>query len=202
MRMHWSMKTFAALAGLSLALSGCGDDSTTDTGSMASTGSNTTGADSTGADSSGGGGPPFGSDEDVMMAAQLWTDIQGWDQWGQIPGLEGVVPSEAPHEAFAEIFINDVAAGDPTYPDGSILLKENVSDEAGESITAITVMMRVDGFEPMAGDWFWAKYLPDGTLDMNPDGVPLAGRVGLGGEMGCIPCHGMATGGDFVYSND
>lgn len=156
--------------------------------------------DSTGGDSTGPAGPPFGGEEDVMLAEQLWMDIQGWDAWMPL-GPGGVVPSAAPHSDFARMFLNDVAAGDPAYPDGSILLKENLADDMGNTLDAVTVMWKIDGYEPSAADWFWAKYLPDGTLDTNPDGVPLAGRVGLGGEMGCIPCHSGADGGDYVFSN-
>lgn len=234
MRMHWSIKTLAVVAGLSITTGCPGDDGTdpdtgndttagttpgTDTTAGTTPGTDTTAGTTPGTDdststpgtgettaadsgSSGGGGPPFGNDEDVMMAEQLWADIQGYEAWPQIPGSEGVVPSEAPHAMWAEIFINDTAAGDPTYPDGSIIIKNNVNDDMGTDVMAVTVMWKIAGYEPSAADWFWAKYLPDGSLDTNPDGVPLAGRVGLGGEMGCIPCHSMATDGDYVFTND
>jgi hypothetical protein len=39
------------------------------------------------------------------------------------------------------------------------------------------------------------KYLPDGSLDKSPEGVPLAGRA-----VGCIQCHSAAPGGDMLYS--
>lgn len=221
MRLHWSMKIFAIVAGLSLTTACPSDDEGTTAGNngSSSTGtdpSSTTETDPPPADSStsgmvegsssSGGGPPFGGQEDVDLANELWMTIGGATQdyanWAQIPGLEGVVDSAAPHADFAEIFINDIAEADDTFPDGSILVKENVTDDQGENIDAVTIMVRREGYEPSAGDWFWAKYLPDGTLDMNADGVPLAGRVGLGGMMGCIPCHGMAADDDFIYSND
>ncbi|MEM9456014.1 MAG: cytochrome P460 family protein [Myxococcota bacterium] len=217
------MATFAIVAGLSLTTGCPSDDEGTTAGN--NNGSSSTGTDPSsttetdpppadssssgmadGSSSSDGGGPPFGGQEDVDLANELWMTIGGATQdyanWAQITGLEGVVDSAAPHADYAEIYINDVAEADDTFPDGSILVKENVTDEMGENIDAVTIMVRRDGYEPSAGDWFWAKYLPDGTLDMNANGVPLAGRVGLGGDMGCIPCHSGAMDDDFVFSND
>lgn len=46
---------------------------------------------------------------------------------------------------------------------------------------------------------FWAKYLPDGTLDSNLAGVKLAGRVTKGADQGCIASHEAASGGDYLY---
>jgi hypothetical protein len=38
-------------------------------------------------------------------------------------------------------------------------------------------------------DWFWAKYLSDGTLDKMPDVMPMAGQIAKGMDEGCIACH-------------
>ena len=61
-------------------------------------------------------------------------------------------------------------------------------------------MYKIDGYAPGYGDWFWAKFLPDGTLDQNPNGVALAGAVGAGGTGGCVPCHEDADS-DYVFEN-
>ena len=43
---------------------------------------------------------------------------------------------------------------------------------------AVTVMFRREaGYDAQNKNWFWAKYLPDGSLDKNPNGMQLAGRV-------------------------
>ena len=146
--------------------------------------------------------PPFGGSDDVERAAQLWQDVQGYGEWAQLPGLEGIRPGGMPHGAFVRVFTNDVAAADlVTLEPGSVLLKENFGEDDESTLGAITVMARVEGYEPEAGDWFWAKYLPDGSLDQNDAGVPLAGRIGLGASMGCIACHSAADGDDFVWEN-
>ena len=45
-------------------------------------------------------------------------------------------------------------------------------------------------------------YRADGTLDKNPKGMQLAGRVAKGAAKGCIACHTAAPGGDMVFNND
>ena len=41
--------------------------------------------------------------------------------------------------------------------------------------------------------------LPDGTLDQNPAGMQLAGRVAKGADAGCIACH---SGSDnYLFTN-
>ena len=58
------------------------------------------------------------------------------------------------------------------------------------------VALRDAGYDPENKDWFWAKYLPSGELDKNPNGMQLAGRVAKGAEVGCIACHTAAGGED------
>ena len=58
------------------------------------------------------------------------------------------------------------------------------------------------GYDTANKNWFWAKYLPDGSLDKNPKDMELAGRVAKGAEMGCIACHSAAPGDDYLYVSD
>ncbi len=55
------------------------------------------------------------------------------------------------------------------------------------SLTAM--YKREAGYDPEDGDWFWAKYNPDDTVQKNPAGVALAGRVAKGAPHGCIACQ-------------
>jgi hypothetical protein len=62
-----------------------------------------------------------------------------------------------------------------------------IADPAGH-LGAVTVMFRREaGYDAANGDRFYAKYLPDGSLDVVPDGTAPAGRVGPAD--GCIACH-------------
>ncbi len=144
----------------------------------------------------------FGTAGDVDRADQLWSEIDGYRNWERLAGTSGFVESGAPHGAFVRVFQNEVAGEDvESLADGSIVIKENFGEEDEETLGAITVMKRIEGYSPDTGNWFYAKYLPDGSLDENAAGVPLAGSVGEGGSEGCVPCHAGATGGDYVFGN-
>ena len=72
--------------------------------------------------------------------------------------------------------------------DGSIIAKENYTAE--KKFVALTVMYKIKGYNPTAGDWFWAKYNPDGT-------VAAAGRV-----KGCIDCHSAKKDNDYIFTGE
>ena len=85
---------------------------------------------------------------------------------------------------------DDFRAGDVT--------SDMVLDDPDELLAEVTIMFRrADGYAPQSGNWFWAKYLPDGSLDQAPDETPLAGRV-----TGCIQCHQSAPGEDQLFTTD
>ena len=98
------------------------------------------------------------------------------------------------------MYLNRKAAGNPgELPDGSNIIKENYAAD-GETLAAITIMYRSKGYNPVSGDWYWAKYNPDGTVAMRPTEqapIRLAGKPN-----GCTECHGGADSGDFVFFND
>lgn len=64
-------------------------------------------------------------------------------------------------------------------PDGAIIVKENYGPDQ-QKLVAVTPMYKVEGYNPDAGNWFWAKYAPDGS-------VQAAGKVDS-----CIECHKTA----------
>jgi len=98
------------------------------------------------------------------------------------------------------MYLNRTAAGNSsTLPDRSIVVKENYAGD-GTTLAAITVMYRSKGYNSDAGDWYWVKYNPDGTVASTP---PDKGSMRLSGRpKGCIECHNSAEGGDFAFFND
>lgn len=60
-------------------------------------------------------------------------------------------------------------------------------------LAAITVMYKVKGYNPEANDWYWVKYLPDGSVD-KMNGMALAGK-----PPGCINCHASDSGAENDY---
>ena len=122
------------------------------------------------------------------MASELWAEIDGLDSWSQYEGWEGIVASSSVHGDFVQIWLNDAAltaitAGEE-IPDGAILLKETYNDAEGTELKDITVMKKVDGYNPDGSDWYWAQYLEDGT-------VQTAGSPDM-----CTGCH--SSGEDYI----
>lgn len=143
------------------------------------------------------------SGSDSEHAAKLWNNIQKDDYretWKLYPGKGKLYQGSHPHGAFLTTYVNGSALnglslGDKELPYGSILIKENYMPD--KKLGAITVMERVKGYNPDAGDWFWVKFSPKGdiiTKDVEMDGkkktVSIAGK-----PKGCIGCHTASVSG-------
>jgi hypothetical protein len=62
-------------------------------------------------------------------------------------------------------------------------------------LAAITVMYKRPGYNPEHNDWFFVKFLPDGSLDSAPNGMALEGRLA-----GCQGCHIGREPFDYLFS--
>jgi len=153
---------------------------------------------------------PFGTDTEVNYAGQLWEAMASAKLVGD--GMIRSFPYEgiAPHGMMLETFYSEATIGGHT---GTLIVKRNYGPEGvdedavlmdpAKHLGAITVMFKREaGYDADNNDWFWAKYLPDGSLDKNPKGMQLAGRVAKGKPKGCIACHSGAPGDDYVFTSD
>ena len=132
-----------------------------------------------------------GKSEDEKAAENIWQEIQGYSDWGQAVDWTGVKASlDGTHGNFVQIWLNAQAlpsfedSASSALPYGSISVKEGYSSSDGSSINNVTVMKKIEGFDPDHGDWFWASY------DTNGD-VNKAGSVSS-----CYNCH--ASGEDYI----
>mgnify|MGYP006302660621 CR=1 FL=1 len=134
--------------------------------------------------------PPLSREE--VSGEVLWqritegSDYHNYRYW---PGHEGRNPGQAPHGPYHEIFINHhifsaLPIDDRTVPHGGIIVKENYTGE--EVLNSLTVMAKVEGFAPDSGNWFWAKYGPDGEIQAQGTPGP------------CITCHAGMRDNDYV----
>ncbi|RBI77208.1 hypothetical protein DQW77_01900 [Roseovarius sp. TE539] len=152
---------------------------------------------------------PFGTDADADYAAKLWSVMEDMDMAGD--GMVRSFPYEgmAPHGMMLETLYTSATVDGHT---GDLVIKRNygpegvsageVLDDPGKHLGAVTVMFRREaGFDSDNADWFWVKYLPDGSLDKNPKGMRLAGKVAKGADQGCIACHSGA-GDDMLFTTD
>lgn len=151
----------------------------------------------------------FGGADDVAYAGKLW---QAMERAGYI-GRDGLMSTPYtgvhPHGAILDTIEGklsldgqrDTLIVKRNYG-GEGVNKQAVANNPEKWLQAVTVMYKRSGYDPETGDWFWVKFSPAGEVLKNPKGAALAGRVGKGGDAGCIACHKSAPGGDMVFNHD
>lgn len=127
------------------------------------------------------------SGERVWQRISEESDFRNYPYW---PGHEGEHPGQAPHGNFHTIFINPrLRAALPlqnrSAPPGSIIVKSNCDADKKNEI--LTIMVKVEGYDPENGDWFWLKSDPQGKISAE-------GKVG-----GCITCHSVVNSNDYIF---
>lgn len=153
---------------------------------------------------------PFGSEHDVGYAGQIWDLMEELNLAGDNAIHTFPYEGTDPHGMMLETFYTSGTIDGHT---GDLIVKRNygpqgvTEDEVlmdpEKHLGAVTVMFRREaGYDADNQDWFWAKFLPDGTLDKNPKGMALAGMVAKGADVGCISCHTGAPGEDYVFTSD
>lgn len=119
------------------------------------------------------------------------TKDNPYHDWALFPGKNKFYKGQHPHGALLTTYVNDVALSGinqkvGTLSGGAIIVKENYMPD--KTLGAVTVMYRVDGYNPEAGDWFWAKYNADGS-------IAKEGKVA-----GCIGCHTAVINNDWIFT--
>mgnify|MGYP006288680489 CR=1 FL=1 len=137
---------------------------------------------------------PAGGDKPKTEAKAFWKYIAEdnvYTDWKQWPGMEGMYEGQSPHGAFLKLYVNDKAyraiKANEEMPDGAILVKENYGKDK-KTLVAITPMYKSEGYNPDAGDWFWAKYSMDGD-------VKASGKV-----QSCIDCHMKVQDQEWLFT--
>jgi len=122
-------------------------------------------------------------------AAALWkyiTETSPYTSWGFWPDHEGLQEGDAPHAPLHKVFVNEIGLKSTHAPVNydAIVVKENIGRD--KKLKALTVMYKVKGYNPDAGDWFWVKYGTNGKVSKS------------GKPSGCIDCHSGAEESDFI----
>jgi hypothetical protein len=129
---------------------------------------------------------------DPQVLYKYITQENRYDTWDLWPGKGKLYEGKPPHGAFLTTYLNRSAVrsikAQREMADGAIIVKENYTPE--KEIAAVTVMYKIKGYHRVAGDWFWAKYGADGS-------VQKAGKVD-----GCINCHGAKKANDYIFTSD
>ena len=128
---------------------------------------------------------------DGASVYKLITEKDPYTKWPLWPGKGKLYKGQHPHGAFLTTYVSKKAVKTiekkrGSFPNGTIIVKENYKPD--KKLAAVTVMYRVKGYNTDAGDWFWAKYKADGTIEK-------AGQV-----KGCINCHSAQIMNDWVFT--
>jgi hypothetical protein len=125
-------------------------------------------------------------------AEALWAHLQDADyrSWPLFPGKGELYSGTEPHGMLLTTYVNSIARdalaeGAGSLPAGAIIVKENYMPDS--TFAAATVMHKVPGYDAQNGDWYWAKYDPNGVVE-------VAGRAQM-----CQQCHSAAQR-DFVMT--
>ena len=144
--------------------------------------------------------PPTVEEFYVSFWRHLQRPQQPYTSWPTLSGGNEFSGAPSPHGEFAKFYANKIASDNPAaLPYGAIFVAENYAEDK-TTLVDISVMYRVKGADPQHFDWYWMKYLPNGSIA----GTPAAqGRRAIAGRVAsCIECHSKAAGGDFAFSND
>ncbi len=116
-----------------------------------------------------------------------YNPYRAWSLW---PDKGRLYKGTEPHGLLLTTFVNDTALHSikkkKGMADGSLIVKENYT--ADKKFTALSVMYKIKGYNPEAGDWFWVKYAPDGK-------VLASGKVEA-----CINCHVKRKDNDYIFT--
>lgn len=123
----------------------------------------------------------------------LWkhiSEINPYTKWDLWPGKTKFYEGSEPHGMLLTVYVSkgakkviDEKKG--VFGEGDIIVKEAYKPD--RTLRVITVMYKAKDYDPQAGDWFWVKYNPDGS-------VGAEGKVGS-----CIACHSVKADNDWVF---
>lgn len=140
----------------------------------------------------------FGTQKDQQFGNALMEVLIEENFMGEDPIMSRPYEGSNPHGTVLVTLEGEVSVDGER---GEVIVKRNyggapatietVSDNPTEYLMATTVMFR------LSGEWFWAKYMPDGSYDTAPNGTPLVGQ-----PTGCVSCHNNAAGNDMVFLNN
>lgn len=128
-------------------------------------------------------------------AAAVWkfiTKESSFTDWAFWPGnhesqaSHSYVPDTPKYKTYANK--QALESTKPPLNNGAMVVKYNLSP--ADEIKAITIMYKVKGYNPSAGDWFWVQYDPNGE-------VQEAGKPEK-----CIACHSSRADNDYILAHE
>jgi len=121
-------------------------------------------------------GAELRSVEHDKYARKLWTYVNGsspWTNW--TPAVVGFKPTQGPLlTPNSHAYVNSQGWADPNGYGALIVARHYDKSGPKAKPVAVSVWYRVKkGYNPKSDDWYWAHYLPNGTVvatsvDKNP----------------------------------
>ncbi|MFK7788490.1 MAG: hypothetical protein AB8C95_03210 [Phycisphaeraceae bacterium] len=138
-------------------------------------------------------GKPTGQDK--VEAQTLEQEIANYQSWQTPDWVEGYTESVHPLPAYVKYYVNAAGMSDiDNPPNGSIFVKEQFDED--KKIIGLTVMKKVDGYDPENKDWYWAIADTEAR-------ITNAGKLNSSWTSSCISCHKKGDGGDdLLFVND
>ncbi|MYC30536.1 MAG: hypothetical protein F4X65_10690, partial [Chloroflexi bacterium] len=126
----------------------------------------------------------------VSLLAYL-EEVDYQSSWPLWPGFSEKYVSDGGHSKVLSTYVNQPALAAITGKKGAmspnaIVVKENYTIE--KEFQALTVMYKVEDYDPENNDWFYLKVLPDGTVSHE------------GRHEGCQTCHRVRASNDFIWT--
>ncbi len=137
-----------------------------------------------------------GADDAAMSCAvDRPTTFGRWREWTPVTPDPVVSPGHSAN--WVGISVDEraeatyLAAGSP-YPECAMIVKPVYTDETGQHVRKLTVMVKMPaGYDTANGDWWYASYDASGT------------RMGENGKLPtCIVCHKRAAEIDYLFSKN
>ena len=135
----------------------------------------------------------------TLVAAQAMTGDHRpeYADWTRLNPQKNFITSA--HPTAKDVYVNEAGAEAALtrsfpFPEGSELVKESIDTET-LSVTVITAMRKVAGFDPANGDWQY------GMFERMDDGSFGGMWAEVGSEMHtmCVTCHTGAAANDYAF---
>lgn len=116
------------------------------------------------------------------------NNYKDWKLW---PGTTQFSNGTEPHGELVTVYVSDRAYSaidnkSEVMPNGSLIVKENYNPD--RELQGLSLMYKVEGYDAVHNDWFWAVFGPDGNI--NAEGQVEA----------CNNCHGIEENNDYLYT--
>jgi hypothetical protein len=186
--MNARLRSTAWMVVIAVLATGCSDEASDAEADIGQAGGAPTEAAPAGAVSAAPSLEPDTTEEALWAYLEVERYRDSWPLW---PGKGQLYEGQEPHGMLLTTYTNQTAydallAGDPAdLPPGAIIVKENWTPDS--TYAAVTVMYKVDGYNPDHADWLFAKYDPDGAVEA------------FGRAAGCQACH-VQAGSNYIYT--